>query len=74
LDGIYLPIQLTEWPLVEKALLLIGLAHISFDKNWYLTLYRRDQSSLDCQFCVKNKPVIAIVLPVDESCKRHVIF
>jgi hypothetical protein len=24
LDGIYLPMQLTDWPLVEVALLLIG--------------------------------------------------
>jgi hypothetical protein len=26
LDGIYLPRQLADWPLVEVALLLIGLA------------------------------------------------
>jgi hypothetical protein len=25
--------RLTDWPLVEVALLLIGLTHISFDKN-----------------------------------------
>ncbi len=33
LDGIHLHMQLTYWPLVEVALLLIGLTHISFDKN-----------------------------------------
>jgi hypothetical protein len=39
LDGIYLPMQLTDWPLVEVALLLIGLTHISFDKTSFeLTL------------------------------------
>jgi hypothetical protein len=30
LDGIYLPLQLTDWSLVEVALMLIGLAQISF--------------------------------------------
>jgi hypothetical protein len=34
--GIYLPTQLTDWPLVEVALLLIGLTdHYLFDKNWF---------------------------------------
>jgi hypothetical protein len=33
LDGIYLQIQITDWLLVEVALLLIGLTHISFAKN-----------------------------------------
>jgi hypothetical protein len=31
----YLPMQLTDWPLVEAALLLIGLTQISFDKNQF---------------------------------------
>jgi hypothetical protein len=31
--------QLTDWLLVEAALLLIGLTHISFEeKNFFLTL------------------------------------
>jgi hypothetical protein len=30
LDGIYLSIQLTDWLLVEVALLFIGLTQISF--------------------------------------------
>jgi len=33
-DGIYLFMQLTDWLLVEVPLLLIGLAQISFVKNW----------------------------------------
>jgi hypothetical protein len=32
LDGTYLQLQLTDWPLVEAALPLIGLTLISFDK------------------------------------------
>jgi hypothetical protein len=35
MDGIYLPTQLQDWPLVEVALLLIGLPRISFDKNQF---------------------------------------
>ncbi len=36
MDGIYyLPAQLQDWPLAEVALLLIGLTHISFDKNQF---------------------------------------
>jgi hypothetical protein len=35
LDGIYLPKQFTDWPLVEVALVLIGLTHISFNKNQF---------------------------------------
>jgi hypothetical protein len=35
LDGIYLPMQLADWQLVEVALLLIGLTQISFVKNWF---------------------------------------
>jgi hypothetical protein len=35
LDGIYLPKELTDWLLVEVALMLIGLAQISFVKNWF---------------------------------------
>jgi hypothetical protein len=32
LDGIYLPMQLTDWPLIKVALLLIGLIpYIQFD-------------------------------------------
>jgi hypothetical protein len=27
--------KLTDWPLVEVALLVIGLTHISLDKNQY---------------------------------------
>jgi hypothetical protein len=50
LDGIYLLRQLTEWPFVEAALLLIALTHISFDKKTILTLYKgRDQSSFRLQ-------------------------
>jgi hypothetical protein len=33
LDGIYLPIQLTDWTLVDVALLLIGLTHIFWTKT-----------------------------------------
>jgi hypothetical protein len=33
LDGIYLPMQLTNWLLVEVALLLIGLTKISLTKS-----------------------------------------
>jgi hypothetical protein len=29
------PMQLTDWLLVEVALLLIGLTQISFVKNWF---------------------------------------
>ncbi len=35
LNGIYNPMQLTDWLLVEVALLLIGLTQISFVKNWF---------------------------------------
>jgi hypothetical protein len=35
LDGIYLSMQLTDWSLVEAALLLIGPTHISFDRNQF---------------------------------------
>jgi hypothetical protein len=35
MDGIYLPAQLTDWPLFEVALLFIGLTHISVDKNQF---------------------------------------
>jgi hypothetical protein len=36
LDGIYLPMQLTGWPLVEVALLLIGPpTHIFLVNNWF---------------------------------------
>jgi hypothetical protein len=35
MDGIYLHMQLTVWPLVEVALLLIRLTHISFDENQF---------------------------------------
>jgi hypothetical protein len=35
LDRIYLPMELTDWPLGEVALLLIGLTQkIPFVKNW----------------------------------------
>jgi hypothetical protein len=44
LDGIYILIQLSDWPLVEVTLLLIGLTHISFDKKPVLT-----SSLSDCQ-------------------------
>jgi hypothetical protein len=38
--------QLNDWPLVELALLLIGLNHISFDKNQFQpSTVVRDQSS-----------------------------
>jgi hypothetical protein len=40
LDGIYLPKQLDDWPLVEVALLLIGLTHISFVKTGFDLLGR----------------------------------
>jgi hypothetical protein len=30
-----LPMQHADWPLAEVALLLIGLAQISFLKNWF---------------------------------------
>jgi hypothetical protein len=35
LDGIYLPMQLTDWLLVEVALLLIGLTYVTFVKNQF---------------------------------------
>jgi hypothetical protein len=35
LDGFFLPMQLTDWPLVKVALLLIGLTLISFEKNQF---------------------------------------
>jgi hypothetical protein len=31
----YIPMQLTDWPLVKVALLLIGLTDISRDKNQF---------------------------------------
>jgi hypothetical protein len=34
-NGIYLPMQLTDWPLVEVALLLIGLTKISDTKSGF---------------------------------------
>jgi hypothetical protein len=40
LDGIYLPMQLTDWLLVVEALLLIGLTQISFVKNWFSLSFR----------------------------------
>jgi hypothetical protein len=45
LDGIYLPKQLTDWPLVEVALLLIGLTHISLLRKTSFDPLGRDQSS-----------------------------
>ncbi len=35
LDGIYLPLQFADWPLVDVVLLIIGLTQISFVKNWF---------------------------------------
>jgi hypothetical protein len=35
LNGIYLPMQLTDWLLVEAALLLIGLTQISLTKSGF---------------------------------------
>jgi nitrate reductase NapE component len=36
LNGIYIPVQLTDWPLVEVALVgYFGLTHISFDQNQF---------------------------------------
>jgi hypothetical protein len=35
LDGIYLPMQLTDWLFVTVALLLIGLIQIYFVENWF---------------------------------------
>jgi hypothetical protein len=51
LDGIYLLKQIDEWLFVKVALLLIGLAHISFDKTSFDPL-GGDQSSfrLPAQF------------------------
>jgi hypothetical protein len=47
LDGIYTsPMQVTDWPLVEVALLLIGLTHASFTKP-VLTLLEEINSLLD---------------------------
>jgi hypothetical protein len=37
--------QLTNWPLVEVALLLDGLAKFSFDKNQFSPSIGRDQLS-----------------------------
>jgi hypothetical protein len=48
LDGIYLPIQLTNWLLVEVALLLIGLAQISLQK-FVLTFKEEISRLLDYQ-------------------------
>jgi hypothetical protein len=45
LDGIYLPMQLTDWPLVEVAPLLIGLTHISCLSKTIFDPLERDQSS-----------------------------
>jgi hypothetical protein len=45
---IYRPKQLTNWPLVEVAMLLIGLTQISFDKTRFDSIVR-DQSALYCQ-------------------------
>ncbi len=42
--NLYLPKQLTDWSLIEVPLLLIGLTHISLDKNSLHPL-GRDQSS-----------------------------
>jgi hypothetical protein len=33
--------QITEWLLVELALLFIGLTQMSFAKNWFLTSRKR---------------------------------
>jgi hypothetical protein len=46
LDEIYLPVQLTDWLLVEVALLLIGLTKISFVKNGCDHLGRNQSSAL----------------------------
>jgi hypothetical protein len=56
---IYLPMQLTDWLLVEVGLLLIGVTKISFQKFLVLTtrLYELE-SSLRCGPCQcwsKNK-------------------
>jgi hypothetical protein len=45
LDGIYLPMQLTDWPIVEVALLLIGLTHISLLSKTSFDPLGRDQTS-----------------------------
>jgi hypothetical protein len=43
--------QLTDWLLIEVALLLIGLTKISFVKNWFFLLAMYSQSPL--QLCLE---------------------
>ncbi len=35
LNGIYLPMQLADWPIIEVAKAFIGLTHISLDRNQF---------------------------------------
>ncbi len=41
LDGIYLSMQLTDWPLLKLALLLIGPTHIFLVNNWFWSSRKR---------------------------------
>ncbi len=43
--------QLTDWLLVDVALLLIGLAQTSFDKNWFIQYYIR---VVKTGFCLRD--------------------
>jgi hypothetical protein len=47
-----LPMQLTDWPLVKVAPLLIGLTDISRDKNQFWPSKEEINRHLDCQLCV----------------------
>jgi hypothetical protein len=48
-NGIYLPMQLTDWLLVEVALLLVGLSKISFVKNWFRPSGKKSSFKLSAQ-------------------------
>ncbi len=58
---IYLPMQLTNWQLVEVAILLIGRTHISFEKNRFW----RDQSAFR---------LLALVTLYKRHCAAEVFF
>jgi hypothetical protein len=48
LNGIYLPMLLTDWLLVEMALLLIGLTKISLTKSGFTTRLLKNRLSGCC--------------------------
>jgi hypothetical protein len=67
LDGIYLPMQLTDWLLVEVALQLIGLTQISSVKNWLSPSRKRSIVGSQCTRNVTRQLPVASQFPLDAT-------